>query len=29
VVAAVLLVGLTGWLVLDPLIALVVAANIA
>ena len=29
VVAVVLLVGLTGWLVLDPLIALVVAANIA
>jgi cation diffusion facilitator family transporter len=29
VVAGVVLVGLTGWLVLDPLIALVVAANIA
>ena len=28
VVTAVVLVGLTGWLVLDPLIALVVAANI-
>ncbi|CAA9455462.1 MAG: Cobalt-zinc-cadmium resistance protein [uncultured Rubrobacteraceae bacterium] len=28
VVAGILLVGLTGWLVLDPLIALIVAANI-
>jgi len=28
VVAGILLVGLTGWLILDPLIALIVAANI-